>query len=214
MTTGRGSRGGLPPDRHSDPTTDGVTPDEAWARARVTAVVREAVRESGAEGVALSIRGEVEGGVLGRWLREAGLTPVAEGPAEEVHSRAIRARALVASDRSKTALLLERPAALAHLHPLGDVWGSWIASWAGGARLPDPLPSVASHPGDIELLTRVDGTLRAWTERGVPLDEALARLPDEVRRRLEPVLRRPLPAGREPIVPKLTTWTPWTDPPL
>lgn len=189
-------------------------PDEAWVRARVTAVVREAVREAGAEGVALSIRGEAEGGLLGRWLRQAGLEPRAEGAAEEVHPLAVRSGLLVASDRTKTALLLERPTPLAHLHPLGDLWSSWIAWWVGGARLPVPLRSLASSTGDIELLAHVDGTLRAWTERRVPLDEALARLPDEVRRRLAPALRRPLSAGRGPIVPKLTSWTLWTDPPL
>jgi len=189
-------------------------PEESWASTFVTGVVREAVRESGAEGVALSIRGPAEGRLLGRWLREAGLAPLAEGPAEEVHPRAVRSGLLVASDRSKTALLLERPTPLAHLHPLGDLWGSWIAAWTGGARLPDSLRDLAEPGDEIELLARVDGTLRLWTEGRAPLEEALARLPEEEARRLTPVLRRPLPAGRGPIVPKLTSWTPWTDPPL
>lgn len=191
---------------------DGI--EEAWARRRVTAVVREAVRTHGAQGIALSLRGGAEGALLGRWLREEGLELRVEGPAEKVLPAAARARLLVASDLSKTALLLERPPPLAHLHPLGDLWGSSIAAWTGGARLPTLLQSVAGEADDIELLTHVDGTLRAWTERGVPLDEALAGLPEEVERRLTRALRLPLPAGRGPIVPKLTSWTLWTDPPL
>ncbi len=108
--------------------------------------------------------------------------------------------ALVAHPADKTSLLLEgvppEP-----LLPLGDLWASQVRELCGAWSARADVLALAGDAGGLDVL---DAALMAWIDRRVAADDALARLPEAVRR---DVLRR-FARGRSArrragIVPKL-----------
>lgn len=215
-----------------------LTATEERVRDVVCGVVSEALRVGELAGCVLDDGASPEARLLTRWLQEAGvpveepdpalvrrfsdvfaeLDPTGErGGAGEpsagaralARSAAARAVAtsgalLVLGTTTRTHLVLE--GARAWTLPLGDLYGSEVAVWAGGVSMPAPL-----RGRDLDTLRAVDEALGKFLEGQRPLSDALAALPDDLRRELDRALRRGMPEMRPPLIPKLRRWTPGLD---
>jgi hypothetical protein len=149
----------------------------------------------------------VEG--VARALVGAGAAPdrAARGHALSAVARHVAGRdLLLLGPQTRTHLLLE--GADAGILPLGDLYASTLAGWAGGVSLPASLAGRGEHLG------AVDGALAAFLDDGRPLVEALQPLPVELRPLVERALLHGSSATRPPLVPKLGRWTPGIDLPL
>jgi len=160
----------------------------------IGAVVAQAVRDAGADGVVVAEAESPEGGLLYEWC-EAAIG------ADRLSARPEPGRWLTAHPGNKTALLLDQVPA-ATLLPLGDLYASEIAALTGGAwSAPEPVLRLATLAGDVALL---DAALRRWAEERRPLAEALAGLPAAAAAELGEALRLNRMARRYyGLVPKL-----------
>lgn len=189
----------------------------------VGAVARQALRDRGAERIALLDDGGPEADlaarILGGALGEGAVLRVTAGDAE-VESvlhlspgtaaeplrheiRRLRARltpgALPAHPGNKTALLLNARLPPEPLLPLGDLWASEVAELAGDWSAPPGVRRIAEQAGGIGVL---DDALRAYVDRRDP--RGLEALPADA----ADAVRRALAAGRAGrmypvIVPKV-----------
>jgi hypothetical protein len=189
----------------------------------VGAVARQALRDRGAERVALLDDGgpeaEIAARILAEALGEGGVIRVIAGEAE-VESvlhlspgagrealrheiRRMKARlapgALPAHPGNKTALLLNAALPPEPLLPLGDLWASEVAELAGGWSAPPEVTRIAEMAGGIGAL---DDALRAYVDGRDP--RGLDGLPPGAAE----AVRRALAAGRAGrthpvIVPKI-----------
>lgn len=124
----------------------------------VRGVVREALRSAGARGVTLVDDRPKQAALLRRWCPEAFADDVA-------------GENLLLSAANKTELLLARRRPHADLLPLGDLYASELADFAGGYELSEEIAELATSLGGIVAL---DGALRAFfDERREPADPAL-----------------------------------------
>jgi hypothetical protein len=208
-----------------------MTADAERALAGVVGeVVRRALADACAGGVALLDDGSPEARLAAAWLAaalgDAGVRRVTDPAAGEAdaaqpelvrterHRMALRVTAaagglLAAHPVNKTTLLLGDAPPPEPLLPLGDLYASRVAALAGGWSGPPRLRSLAERAGGIAAL---DAALeRLLEERREPAD-ALAALPRDAAAEL---LAR-LAGGRFlrrrlGLVPKLGTRTPGTD---
>lgn len=189
----------------------------------VGAVARQALRDRGAERIALLDDGGPEADLAARILAgalgEDGVARVTAGEAE-VESvlhlspgaaaetlrheiRRLRARltpgALPAHPGNKTALLLNARLPPEPLLPLGDLWASEVAELAGDWSAPPAVRRIAQRAGGVQAL---DDALRGYVDRRDP--RGLDRLPADA----ADAVRSALAAGRAGrmhpvIVPKV-----------
>lgn len=194
----------------------------------VEGVVSQAVRESGARGVAVLDDGSPEARLLCAWLGtrlkegelvvvdRARAAPVARtledvcSPHPGLEEEALRALArglalhgelLVANASNKTTLLLGGLLPPDPLLPLGDLYASEVAAMAGACTVPEPVERLATAAGGIEV---VDRALWRYLERREPPDAAFATLGPALAAELRALLGRGCWSrmhGR--IVPKL-----------
>jgi hypothetical protein len=119
----------------------------------VRGVVRQALVDSGCEGLYLRERASPEARLLARWL-------AADEPVGQLLGSA-GAGALVADAANKTTLLLEPAPNGAAIAPLGDLYGSQIVELAGDCSLRGPARALAERCGldalDAALGRCVDG---------------------------------------------------------
>lgn len=110
-------------------------------------------------------------------------------------------KVLVANPANKTALLLGVAAPPEPLLPLGDLYATDVLQLAGGWTAPPAVRALAEAAGGIEAL---DSALRAHFDERRSLQEALVRLPEEVRSTVaEAVTSTRFARRRMGIVPKL-----------
>jgi hypothetical protein len=163
----------------------------AAIRSIVGDVIGEAVRVSGAAGVAVLDDWTPEGELAYEWLvaalgetrvwRGASLASNVQGGTPDragaqmlgVWRFARDRHGLIAHPSSKTALLLGGPLPYADLFPLGDLYASQVARLAGGWSVPDELAGVVSGAGGLDLL---DAALARLIEAREPAATALAGL--------------------------------------
>jgi hypothetical protein len=209
-----------------------MTPEPAQALAAVVGqVVRRAVADAGAAGVALLDDATPEAALAAAWLAAAlgdeGVRSIAAPPPEagaaaadaglvraERHRMMLRLAAaaagmLAAHPVNKTTLLLAGAPPPEPLLPLGDLYASRVAALAGGWSGPPALRRLAERAGGIAAL---DAALAGLLEERREAEEALAALPPAV---AEEVLAC-LAAGRFHrrrlgLVPKLGGRTPGMD---
>lgn len=202
---------------------------DARASALVSAVVAQALRDSGAGGVILLDDGSTQAAVAARWLEPAlgtgrfmtvGAEPDDEPDDDEpdgdevvawrLRQEALRARArraaardswLTAHAATRTTLLLTRVPPPEPILPLGDLYAHEIVELAGDVALPPDVAELARRAGGIPALDHA--LARLLDRREAPADALLDLDPP-----LRDVLRRRLRAGRfwRPrlgLVPKL-----------
>lgn len=86
---------------------------------------------------------------------------------------------------TKTLLILGESRSGAPVLPLGDLYASQVAPFAGGCTPPAILQNA-----DLPSVSQLDRAIEAFLEGGVPLEEALAILPPHLGEPLTAALRR------------------------
>jgi len=204
---------------------------EVRFRRIIMGVVRELLRATEAPGVVVS-EGGPEGLLLTRWLKEESVPVLAPSHAAVGLSRevlaaverggiearpgyyssplSLAARAL--ADRegllllgtaTKTILLLSHSPPGEAVLPLGDVFASEILDLAGECTIPAVLGEV-----DIDTLRAVDVALQSYLEEGKSPQEALATVPEPLRKEVAAALDRARKGWHpHPLVPKLRACT-------
>jgi hypothetical protein len=197
----------------------------------VAGVVEQALADSGASGLILLRGGSPEAALLVRWLSErlgaeavqlapskapeledretggAGRDDLAADEGERHRARVLAAtqRRLVAHPAHKTELLLGGAPPPEPILPLGDLYASDIARFAGAVTVAPDLGELAEQAGGLEALDKV---LRLWIDGREATDRALQRLDAALGAELE----RRVAAGRfwrrrAGLVPKLGSRT-------
>ncbi|MBI4410337.1 MAG: hypothetical protein HY561_11555 [Gemmatimonadetes bacterium] len=130
---------------------------------------------------------------------------VQEGQRARARLLAIEKRALLAHPANKTVLLLSGTVPPEPLLPLGDLYASQIARFAGGWSGPPAVRALAERAGGIDAL---DGALARLIDEGWSEQEALAPLPSPARRELLTLLAAGRFArARAGLIPKLGAGT-------
>ncbi len=210
--------------------------DEQRARvgAIIGAVLHEAVRAAGCDGIVILDDGSPEAHLLAEWTRSAlGETRVwsairngKDGYDAEENLRyqarvmARERNALTAHPANKTALLLGRSIPPEPLLPLGDLYATEIEALAGAWSAPPDVHALVGRileyrqgdrGTDVEPASGIydaDWALRALFERWVPPEQALAGLPEPCRGPfLEAVRRGRFWRERAGLIPKLSSRT-------
>jgi hypothetical protein len=206
---------------------DAASSPEALHAATITGnVIRAAVRDAGATGVVVLDAESPEGRLARTWLaRTLGDDAVVPAPApahattgpidtDEYRRAAGRIHAreyglVLAHPACKTVLLLASDVPPERILPLGDVYATEMADWAGGVSLPDDVRALADMAGG---LSKLDRALHAWLERRRPLEAALSELPGEARAAVSRRLLLNRAVRRWPrCVPKIGRRTLWID---
>lgn len=158
------------------------TPQRAHrVREVIAAVCRQALRDRGAQRVALLDDGtpetELAAGILAECAEVVRVAPLgpelesllhpagADADRLRLEGQRLRARllpdALPAWAASKTVLLLAGPLPPEPLLPLGDLYATEVAELAGGWSAPEEVRAVVERAGGVE---RVDRALRLFVE--------------------------------------------------
>lgn len=181
----------------------------------ITGVVRQAVLDADAAGVALLDDGSPEAALLAGWFDRAfgaSFHRVGDGGRNgqpdtwaRLRHAAVEQRLLTASPINKTVLLLEPQPVPETLIPLGDLYASDVRELAGGWQGTPIVHNLEALCGGIDVL---DAALRARFEERHSLPDTLARLPEAARAAFAEALERARFArGRAGLVPKLGTRT-------
>lgn len=199
----------------------------------VVAVVAEAIREAGAQGVVLTSSPRPETSLLERWFGAAAIT-VKVPDAEVVRAVADSLDVILAGDASagvarsneearraaarvianheglipvsavnKTELIWAERLPPEPLLPLGDLYASQIHTLTGACTVPPPLVGIEPHR-----LRAVDEAISQVVDDGVRPDVAFAELPPELRDATFSAMHRSAWRGTlPPVVPKLSRRT-------
>jgi len=176
----------------------------------VTGVVRQAIIDADAAGVALRDDGSPEAILLVGWFDRAfgaSFHRVGDGPDTwaRIRHAAVEQGLLTASPINKTVLLLEPRPVPETLIPLGDLYASDVRAVAGGWQGTPIVHRMEALCGGIDVL---DAALRARFEERHSLPDTLAKLPEPARAAFAEALERARFArGRAGLVPKLGTRT-------
>lgn len=137
----------------------------AHVAAVVAAVMRQAVRDAGAEGMLLRDDGSPEARLVREWCGDVLVT----GERDNV---------LAAHPANKTALLLGVSVPFTRLLPLGDLYASQVEALAGGWTAPLIVHALADRAGGVTVLDRA---LSALVDERRDARAALTPLPAAVR---------------------------------